>query len=81
MLYILKKYALQAGLDPDLVSPHVLRHTMATRYLNANPGDLRGLAAILGHTDLKTVMIYTEPTTEDLAARMARAEAGVSLDK
>jgi site-specific recombinase XerD len=47
---------------------------MATRYLAANPDDLRGLAAILGHADLNTVMIYTEPTTADLAARMEKAE-------
>ena len=74
VLYLLKKYAFQAGLDERLVSPHVLRHTFATRYLAANPDDLRGLAAILGHANLNTVMIYTEPTTEDLAARMERAE-------
>lgn len=71
---LLKKYAHLAGLDPDEISPHVLRHTMATRYLAANPDDLRGLAAILGHADLNTVMIYTEPTTADLAARMEKAE-------
>jgi integrase len=47
----------------------------ATRYLTANPGDLRGLAAILGHSDLNTVMVYTAPKTSDLAARMERAEA------
>ena len=74
VLYLLKKYAFQAGLDESLVSPHVLRHTFATLYLAANPDDLRGLAAILGHANLNTVMIYTEPTTEDLAARMERAE-------
>jgi site-specific recombinase XerD len=71
---LLKKYAHRARLDPDEISPHVLRHTMATRYLAANPDDLRGLAAILGHADLNTVMIYTEPSTADLAARMEKAE-------
>jgi site-specific recombinase XerD len=71
---LLKKYARQAGLDPDLISPHVLRHTFATRYLAANLDDLRGLAAILGHANLNTVMIYTEPTIADLAARMEKAE-------
>ncbi len=74
--YMLKKYARQAGLDDNLISAHVLRHTFATRYLAANPDDLRGLAAILGHASLNTVMIYTEPTTADLAARMERAEQG-----
>ncbi len=39
-----------------------------------NPADLRNLAALLGHSNLNTVMIYTEPTTEELAARVERIE-------
>lgn len=70
--YLVKKYALDAGLAP--IGPHVLRHTFATRYLAANPGDLRGLAALLGHARLETVMIYTEPALDDLAGRMERVE-------
>ena len=69
---MLEKYALAAGLDP--FGPHVLRHTFGSRYLAANPGDLRGLAAFLGHASLITVMIYTEPDLDDLAARMERVE-------
>jgi integrase len=46
VLYLLKKYAFQARLDERLISPHVLRYTFATRYLSANPDDLRGLAAL-----------------------------------
>jgi site-specific recombinase XerD len=68
----LEKYAIQAGIEP--VNPHALRHTFATRYLNANPSDLRGLARLLGHMSLDTVMIYTEPHLDDLSARMERAE-------
>jgi site-specific recombinase XerD len=71
---MLRKYARLAGLDSELISAHVLRHTFATRYLEANPDDLRGLAAILGHASLNTVMIYTEPTTEVLATRMEKTE-------
>jgi integrase len=55
----------------------VLRHTFSTLYLRANPDDLRGLAALLGHSDLNTVMVYTEPTLDDLAARMERVERQV----
>lgn len=76
ILYLLKKYAFQARLDESLISPHILRHTFATRYLAANPDDLRGLAAILGHSNLNTVMIYTQPGVDDLARRMERAEVG-----
>ncbi|MCB0163878.1 MAG: tyrosine-type recombinase/integrase [Anaerolineae bacterium] len=70
---LLKNYAFRAGLDPDLITPHVCRHTFATRFLENNPGDLRTLAAILGHGSLDTVMIYTEPTVSDLAERLERA--------
>ena len=71
---LLKKYARLAGLDETDVSPHVLRHTFATRYLAANPDDLRRLAALLGHASLDMVMIYTEATTDDLARRMEMVE-------
>lgn len=67
---LLEKYARWAGIEG--LTPHVLRHTFATRYLEANPGDLRGLAALLGHASLNTVMVYTEPTEEDLLKRMER---------
>jgi site-specific recombinase XerD len=72
ILRILNKYTMRAGLEP--IGPHVLRHTFSTLYLKANPDDLRGLAALLGHSDLNTVMIYTEPTLDDLAERMERTE-------
>ena len=69
---IINKYTRLAGLDP--IGPHILRHTFATLYLRANPDDLRGLAALLGHSDLNTVMLYTEPTLTDLTTRMERME-------
>jgi site-specific recombinase XerD len=72
VMRLLAKYALQAGIAP--VNPHALRHTFATRYLNANPGDVRGLARLLGHKSLDTVMIYTEPSLQELTARMERVE-------
>jgi site-specific recombinase XerC len=70
----LKRIAHKAGIED--VSPHALRHTFATRYLDANPGDLRGLARLLGHASLNTVMIYTEPDMNDLADRLERMERG-----
>jgi site-specific recombinase XerD len=69
---MLEKYAYQAKLSPP--SPHTLRHTFATRYLTANPDDIRGLARLLGHASLNTVFIYTEPDIETLTARMERVE-------
>jgi len=61
-------------------SAHTLRQTFAARYLAANPDDLRGLARLLGHASLNTVMIYTEPSPSDLAQRMEQVKAWVDPD-
>ena len=74
VLRILEKYTIAAQLPA--IGPHVLRHTFATRYLKANSADQRGLAALLGHASLNTVMIYTEPIQDDLVDRMEKVENG-----
>jgi len=67
---ILNKYTKIADLPS--IGPHTLRHTFAYQYLQANPDDIRGLAALLGHSNINTVMIYTQPSLEDLNRRMER---------
>lgn len=57
-------------LVPSETSAHTLRHTFATRYLETHPGDLVGLASILGHSSLNTTRIYVQPTAEDLVGRV-----------
>ncbi len=69
---MLVKYAHMARISAP--SPHILRHTFATRYLTANPDDIRGLARLLGHSNLNTVMIYTEPDMNSLVKRMEQVE-------
>jgi site-specific recombinase XerD len=76
---LLEKYARLAGVEEE-VTPHVLRHTFSSSYLEAHPGDIRGLAAILGHADLKSTMIYTTPALGDLARRMEEAEVYLRPD-
>lgn len=69
---LLRKYAAQAGLD---VSPHVLRHTFATRLLRKGGADLVTVKELLGHEDINTTAIYLHPSQEDMQEAVEKLTA------
>lgn len=72
LFQMIKELAGDAGIPPERVSPHVLRHAFATHLLEGG-ADLRALQTMLGHADIATTEIYTHVDSSRLVELVERA--------
>jgi integrase/recombinase XerD len=77
---LIKALAAEAGIPPDRVSPHVLRHAFATHLLEGG-ADLRALQTMLGHADIATTEIYTHVESSRLVELVNTRHPLVDLNK
>lgn len=73
--YTVKKYARLAEIEG--VTPHTIRHTVATRLVRDPETDLVTAATFLGHSRLDTTARYSQPSEEDLTYAAERMRGGV----
>ena len=77
---LIRDLAARAGIPPERISPHVLRHAFATHLLEGG-ADLRTLQTLLGHADIATTQIYTHVEAARLVELVNTRHPLVDADK
>ena len=67
-----RRHALKACLDPHRFTPHVMRHSFCTHYMD-NKREISDLQALSGHSNLKTLSAYIHPSPGHLKAAHLRS--------
>ena len=71
-----RRSAARAGLDPDQVTPHVLRHTVVTHLVQAGV-DLPTVQRISGHKTMSMVARYAHQSGAHIQTAMAKLETRI----
>ena len=74
----MKKIGIKAGVDPEKIFPHNLRHLFARVYYSQEK-DLLRLSDILGHSSVNTTRIYTMESGENHVRQLERV--GLLIDR
>jgi integrase/recombinase XerD len=78
MTLLFNRLKKRAGITGKRVSPHILRHTFAIRYL-VNGGDPFSLQELLGHEDMATVKMYMRMNDETIQDQKRKFSPGDHL--
>lgn len=80
LFQMVRELGAAAGIAPERLSPHVLRHAFATHLLSGG-ADLRALQTMLGHADIGTTQIYTHVEAAHLVELVNRRHPLVDLKR
>ncbi|MCB2013926.1 MAG: tyrosine recombinase [Sphingobium sp.] len=80
LFQMVRELGAAAGIEPERLSPHVLRHAFATHLLSGG-ADLRALQTMLGHADIGTTQIYTHVDSAHLVELVNRRHPLVDLKR